>query len=42
VVPLGFSALCVEWGEIEILRGFNKSIVIHEPQHQLPGAAEAI
>ncbi|MFP3198995.1 MAG: hypothetical protein RXR06_03885 [Thermoproteus sp.] len=28
--------------ETEILRGFNKNIVIHEPEYQLPGAAETL
>lgn len=28
--------------EAEVMRGFNERLVLHEPEYQLPGAAEAL
>jgi hypothetical protein len=41
-VHLGLGAVCVQGVEAEVMRGFNERLVLHEPEHQLPGAAKAL
>ncbi len=37
LVPYAYEGL-----EAEVMRGFNERLVLHEPEYQLPGAAEAL